>query len=67
MELLLGTLGRRLMGVLWDSHGQIKGAKGGPLRVCDAMHAETMGLLEVLKLAKRKGARVVLWKGTPWW
>lgn len=43
--------------VMRDCHGNIIGVKGGPMGVCDAMLAETMGLLEGLKLAKSKGAR----------
>lgn len=38
-----------------DCQGNIIGARGGPIRFCDAILAETMGLLEGLKLAKSKG------------
>lgn len=33
---------------------EVMGVKGGPLGVMDAMQAETMGLLEKLKLARDK-------------
>lgn len=42
--------------VMRDSQGQILRVKGGPLGIQDAIFAETMGLLEDLKLAKSKGA-----------
>lgn len=41
--------------VMCDYQGNILGAKGGLIGVCDVIHAETMGLLEGLRLAKIKG------------
>lgn len=38
-----------------DSHGSIILVKGGSLRTCDANHAETIGLLEVVKMLKAGG------------
>lgn len=49
--------------VLRDANGQVMGVKGGPLGVIDAMHTETMGLLEGLKLARDKGAMGCLIEG----
>lgn len=40
--------------VMRDSHGFIIWGKGGHIGVSDAIHAETMELLEGLKLAKCK-------------
>lgn len=36
---------------------------GGPIGVSDAIHAETMGLLKGLKLAKSKGVRDCILEG----
>lgn len=49
--------------VMRDSQGLIIGVKGGPLGCQDAIYAETMGLLEGLKLAKDKGVRDYIIEG----
>lgn len=49
--------------VMRDSHDLIIWVKGGPIGVSHAIHAETMGLLEGLELAKGKGVRDCILEG----
>lgn len=59
-----GNLGLSGFGcILRDANSHVMGVKGGPLGVMDVMQAETMGLLEGLKLARDKGAMGCLIEG----
>lgn len=55
--------------VVTDSQGIIILAKGRPIGIADTLHAEMMGLLEVLHILKQKREifSVVQWKGTLRW
>lgn len=59
-----GNLGPSAFGcIMRDTNGQIMGVKGSLFGLTNAIHAEAMGLLEGLKLARDKGIKGCIIEG----